>query len=220
MKRERADRIERIAERRTQGESLRTIAKEEGVSPTQVRHDLEAASGVQGCTPEPATGQVVGANGRPQAARKKPTVLCERCDRVGAVENCKACAEASKKAKERAKAEKEAEKAKANLAKFDDADEEVEDDKPESIEDIIKRKNGEIESFCRQAMKFVKDNFPKDEWLDDLGRGAGALKKFEDACATLRTAKCHAPCPKCEGGGCKSCRDTGRLPKLNYDQVA
>jgi hypothetical protein len=90
----------------------------------------------------------------------------------------------------------------------------------EPIEDVIRRKNGENESFCRGLMKYVELNLPSDPWLEDLNRREGALRKFQDGCTTLRSCKCTGPCPKCGGKGCRTCHDTGRLPKLNFDMVS
>lgn len=66
----RAARVERVAEAREDGKSLRAIAEEEGVSVTQVRDDLDAAT-VQGCTVEPKDGKVKGKDGKVRPAKAK-----------------------------------------------------------------------------------------------------------------------------------------------------
>jgi hypothetical protein len=48
----RAERIQRVAQARSEGESLRAIAEKEGVSQVQVRRDLEEASGEPGGSPD------------------------------------------------------------------------------------------------------------------------------------------------------------------------
>lgn len=93
-----------------------------------------------------------------------------------------------------------------------------EEAKDETMEDVIARKNSELESFCRKVMKLV-DEMPQDEWLAYNDRDKSAIQKFKDGCATIRTAKCHAVCPKCSGDGCKDCRKSGRVPKWQYDQL-
>jgi ParB-like chromosome segregation protein Spo0J len=103
------------------------------------------------------------------------------------------------------------------ISQFAKADEEDPEDEP-TIDDDIKTKNSMIESFCREAMKLVEE-MPRDVWLDDMGRRDAALQKFKDGCSTLRSAKCHAPCPRCDGAGCTECKETGRVPKLKYDQL-
>lgn len=70
IRKRRAERIERVAEKRAEGKSLRTIAEEEGVSRQTVLNDLDE-SGVNPLTPE-APEKVTGKDGRQQAAKKKP----------------------------------------------------------------------------------------------------------------------------------------------------
>jgi hypothetical protein len=53
--------VERVAEKRAAGKSLRTIAEEEGVSDTQIRSDIKEA----GANPfAPAPGKVTGRDGK------------------------------------------------------------------------------------------------------------------------------------------------------------
>ena len=127
------------------------------------------------------------------------------------VQNAAVKAVKKKKAKTVAAAVKE--------SKFDKPEDEK-DQAEETIEQVIARKNHDIESFCRSLMSFVTENFPKDEWLDDLNRNESALQKFKDGCTTLRSAKCCGPCPMCQGEGCQRCRKTGRVPKYTRDQMA
>jgi hypothetical protein len=117
LMRRRAERIERVAAARVEGESLRTIAEAEGVSLGQVQRDLETASTVSGDTVEPANGQVQGRDGRAQTAtpsipdrepgddseeieaeqeaqRGPKRILCEKCTRLGAARDCPQCAAA------------------------------------------------------------------------------------------------------------------------------
>ena len=88
-----------------------------------------------------------------------------------------------------------------------------------TMEQTIAAKNAAIESFCRRLMQFVEAEMPDDPWLDELNRKDAALQKFKDGCTTLRSAKCHADCPKCNGDGCKKCLNTGRVTKAAYDQL-
>lgn len=53
----RANRIKRVAEKRKEGKSLRTIAEEEGVDPKTIQKDLKDAAGVDPSTPEPTPEQ-------------------------------------------------------------------------------------------------------------------------------------------------------------------
>lgn len=145
-----------------------------------------------------------GKDGKERPA-SKPKVLCERCQRVGAVKDCEACKAARKKKK-----------------LTEDVDEEnakEEDDKPDpTTEEVISERNGRLESFCRKIMAVV-DEMPEDEWLDYMNRKGSALQKFKDGCAAVRSAKCHCACPMCKGAGCAKCEKTGRVPKYVYDQM-
>ena len=88
----RAARVERVAAARVEGQSLRAIAEEEGVSTTQVREDIKAAT-VQGCTVEPPDGQVVGKDKKKRAASNP--VKCANCKAKGLnIPDCPACAKA------------------------------------------------------------------------------------------------------------------------------
>jgi ParB-like chromosome segregation protein Spo0J len=71
-------RIQRVAEGRRQGKSIRTLAEEEEVSPGQVQRDLDAAT-VSGETVEPKGGKVTGRDGkdRPAARQKKATTSAD-----------------------------------------------------------------------------------------------------------------------------------------------
>lgn len=75
----RADkRRERVAAMRREGKSQRAIAEEEEISESQVRRDLEAASGAPGGAPEPETGKTTGQDGK-QYPPKKQKILCVHC---------------------------------------------------------------------------------------------------------------------------------------------
>ena len=63
----RAERVKRVAEKRQQGKSLRTIADEEGVSEKTVRKDIEEAT-ADGSAVEPGTGKVMGKDGKERPA--------------------------------------------------------------------------------------------------------------------------------------------------------
>jgi DNA-binding transcriptional regulator YhcF (GntR family) len=86
-------RRERVVEARRQGESVRTIAAQEGVSPSTVRDDLEQMERA-GAVVSPDGGKVKGRDGRQQSAFREAK-LCVRCQRLGKpVKDCKACAAA------------------------------------------------------------------------------------------------------------------------------
>jgi hypothetical protein len=86
----RRERIDRVAEARKAGESIRTIAEREKVSTTTVQRDLSQASTVTGVTVEPESGKSAGKDGKERPATR-PSIFCSRCARVGPVKGCQAC---------------------------------------------------------------------------------------------------------------------------------
>lgn len=90
-----------------------------------------------------------------------------------------------------------------------------------TMEEEIKKQASEIECACRAILKFANEQIEKltDPWMDDLNRRAGAIQKIKDCCETLRSCKCVAVCPKCEGEGCPKCHKTGRITKYMQQQL-
>jgi hypothetical protein len=70
-------RRERVAQAHADGQSTRQIAEAEGVSHTQVKRDLEAATGT-GVPVEPADGKVTGRDGKKRSARNARPAAVER----------------------------------------------------------------------------------------------------------------------------------------------
>lgn len=102
------------------------------------------------------------------------------------------------------------------------AEEAAEEPEPEddTAEGAMKQTNSEIEIFCRGLLKFAEENMPSDPWIKKDGRGDQAMQKIRDACATLRSCKCSAVCPKCDGEGCAKCLDTGRVTRYALEQMS
>ena len=72
--------MQRVAEKRKEGKSIRTIADEEGVDSKTIQKDLKEAAGVDGSTPEPEP-EVKGKDGKtykPKAARPSPPPAPQR----------------------------------------------------------------------------------------------------------------------------------------------
>jgi hypothetical protein len=82
----------------------------------------------------------------------------------------------------------------------------------------MEKVNHNIEVWCRAVSDLAKQ-CPEDAWISDRRLREGVIRKLKEACDFLRTVKCHALCPKCEGEGCTSCLKTGRMPKVKYDQL-
>jgi len=90
-----------------------------------------------------------------------------------------------------------------------------------TVEEIMEENASAIESLCRGITKFIEEGLAKldDPWLDDLNRRQGAIQKFNDGCKMLRSCKCVALCPKCEGEGCAKCHKTGRVTRYTLQQL-
>jgi hypothetical protein len=91
------------------------------------------------------------------------------------------------------------------------------DDSPEAQR---KAKNAEIEAFCRGLKAYIDENMPEDPWITQNGRGEQAKQKVTNACETLRSCKCSALCPRCNGEGCPRCLDTGRVTRYVLEQMS
>jgi len=92
-------------------------------------------------------------------------------------------------------------------------------DVPEpTTEEACEDHNRKNESFCRELTKWVKDNKPDVEYIDDAGRFEVLVQKVKNGCETVRTAKAVI-CPACNGDGCKTCKSLGYLPKMVAAQI-
>jgi ParB-like chromosome segregation protein Spo0J len=202
-------RQELVAELRADGKSVRAIADTLRVGVGTVHRDIEAASGVPIGTPEienPSVSEGSEPENTPSAdeSTESETPAPEPPKVTGR----------DGKTYPSSRPKTLAEQVDSDLAK------EQEDDKPQTIDEAIKQKNGEIESFCRKLMKLAEEEMPEDPWLAFNNRSGSALQKIKDACSTLRSAKCHCACPMCQGAGCKQCHATGRVTKYVWDQLA
>lgn len=80
----------------------------------------------------------------------------------------------------------------------------------------IEAQNSAVESFAKSLLAAFASP-PSDPWLDE-SRLNIAKDQIKSACATIRLAKAHEKaCPKCNGKGCKTCRNCGYLPKSSYE---
>lgn len=226
-------RIERIAARRQQGESQRAIAEAEGISQAQVARDLETVSGGQvnpPGSPEPQTAKIIGKDGK-QYPPQQSGILCDRCERVGAVKGCMACSEARK----------ESRKHKRRV----DAHEPI---KPSRNGEELKDNHGnDIPRKCKDAWgdKWIQqtfdflcvwaENFRKQRIADGMRKrakhfpffiakdvidGAGFISKYlDDLIDHLKTQRPDGVCPACDGDGCGDCRMSGLVPREVYKDL-
>lgn len=208
----------RVVDARVNGESLRTIAENEGVAVATVQRDLEAST-VPGGTVTPPDGKITGQDGREQPA-KKPRPLCENCQKskdkgvplIKKCEDCKALRAKPKKPK----------------PEPSDADETVILDclkkpVPEYLRDVFSQV-AEFRSIMHgiAALRSRCDDLGKHAaggWIDqqDLDR------MLKQAHAHLRFAMPHTECPKCRRKvkeKCPHCKGTGWLCESAYGSCA
>jgi hypothetical protein len=88
-----------------------------------------------------------------------------------------------------------------------------------TIEQRVKIQSRALESWCRQVMSLAKQLPENDAWLNEMDRRGSAIKKLQNACETVRSAKCTAVCPKCEGMGCESCHSSGMVTHYALGQI-
>jgi len=185
-------RQEIVGELRADGQSTRQIAETLGISKSTVDRNIAHIEDGK-LNPTVPNGTVENGNGPP----KSPEIVIGKD---------------GKKRKAKVKPKTLSEAVNAALA-----EQEAEQPEP-TIEEKIKAKNAEFESFCGALMKLA-DAMPDDPWLQFQNRRGGAIQKLRDCCETIRSAKCHSACPKCTGDGCKVCHETGRITKAALDQL-
>lgn len=236
LRRRREARVQRIAEARRQGQSLRAIAEKEEVSETQVRRDLESSTAPGDGAVEngskqgiPENGKVTGRDGRTRTATpEKTAILCDRCQRVGAVPGCNQCKEASKAAKEtKQKAKAEARKAGSETT---DAFGNV---VPKGCLDAWS--DGWIQEaydfLCSQSEAFRKrrlaDGMKKREkhypffHAPDFIDGVGfVIEYFDKLIQHVKDKRPAGVCPACGGEKCAECRFSGLVPRDLYKDLA
>lgn len=225
-------RRERVAAAREEGQSIRTIAEQEGVGVATVHKDLAEVSTVRGRTVEPKDGKVHGKDGYTQTANpvrppKPEPVLCARCsrnERTGqpAVNGCPMCKEARGGTKKAPKQQPEGE------APKDDYGNEI----PKRCRDAF------CDPWLRQTfdgISVLSAEFRKARYADGMNKRAKRYpffnaKDFIDGCGfviqyldnLLEHIKQNEPsgvCPSCEGKGCGHCRMSGMVPRSMYKEL-
>lgn len=91
--------------------------------------------------------------------------------------------------------------------------------KKEEPEDTMKSSNESIERFARKLKSALDDDRPTTAWIDR--NKWGIMESELDALlSTLRASKGYKDCPKCDGKKCKSCRNTGYMPRVIHDSTS
>lgn len=98
-----------------------------------------------------------------------------------------------------------------------------EDSEPEEVtlEYRMTEWNKQVEDLAR-AVSTCLDDAPTGPWLgegDDDNRLGIAKTQLKSAAATIRLAKCPHVCCKCDGKGCKACRQSGMMPKNTWEMM-
>jgi hypothetical protein len=84
----------------------------------------------------------------------------------------------------------------------------------ETVEDAMAAWNKRVDAFARSITALAK-SAPEGGWWDDSQANIVA-QNLKAAAGSARQAKCDNICPKCDGEGCKWCRETGFMPKQSY----
>jgi hypothetical protein len=225
QKARREARLERVAAARAEGQSVRTIAEQEGVSPGQIARDVkDALTNVSPETPsedvkEKPPETVVGKNGVNQPATHPP-ILCDRCKRVGAVKDCEACKEARKPKR-------------STLTKpKDPLKDHFGNDVPEKLRNVwgdpwiqdtydylcVMSENFRKERFASGMSKRAK-HFPffKSEDFED---GCGfVIQYLDELIEHMKLMRPAGVCPACEGAKCNKCKMSGFVPRELYKEL-
>lgn len=228
LQRRRQERVDRVAAARAQGQSQRAIADAEKVSVAQVRRDLEGAENDEktdredshvrrGGAPENKPPQdkpkTTGKDGKKYPA-KKPSTLCERCERIGAA-SCPECIAKTKRKPHKSDTPPIA----------SDADETV----------IVDAEGTTVPEQAREAFLVAKQLTEICRELDSIrtrveaiAKGPGGrLIRFDDIKQKLTDAKgnlwANRPthvCPYCHGKAkskpCECCKGEGWTSKLYW----
>lgn len=219
----RDERRKRIAGRREAGESIRKIAKAEGVSTRTVVRDLATVS------PDTVPEKVTGLDGveRPSSS----TILCDRCkrcDRVGQKrpKRCPECADLRRTGPKK---------------KQNSGEQNGEEEKP------VDAFGRELPARCRSAYKdhWIQETYDLLTTVNSqilkarLPEGMNKRKKhypffvvqdFNDAVGfvvdylgqLIEHMKDNRPagvCPSCEGKGCGTCKMSGMVPRKLYEEL-
>lgn len=227
----RQERLKRIAEARASGKSERQIAEEEGVSKTQVHDDLEEINSTGHPRPVHDVKQVdkvVGKDGKVRSARTKK--LCDRCQRVGEMTNCKACADLRAKGGKRKKGD--AHEPKKPVKDTDALHDNYGTEIPKKFRDAW------ADPWIQETYDFLcemSETFRMERLVEgmmkraryypffnatDFKDGCGFIMQYFDALIShLKDQRPDAVCPNCNGLACDKCRGRGLVPKNVYKEM-
>lgn len=241
----RQSRIERVIQRRKEGESLRMIAEKEGVSEAQVRADLQKST-AHGCAVEPESGMVMGKDGKERPARRPANSTAHSC----AVEPASGKPVVSVPEPQRPEPDH------TQRHPDDEVQRHPDDDPPKQQPQPAKKISTEnpVDGLGNPIPEKLRDVF-LDAWLADT---VGAIKQwheglsvkpiltgvrarykhypwlrlqdfieqvegldaaFELALETARQAVPFAVCDRCGGDGCDLCLHSGYVTQWKWEEL-
>jgi ParB-like chromosome segregation protein Spo0J len=159
---------------------------------------------------------------------KPAPLMCERCQRVGAVKNCGMCREVRKAAKPPAAKKKPKTPQPEAPAPLD----------PYGVEVPKRCRDAFADPWIQETIDYLEPLIT-EFWAKRLAGGMTARashypffkeQDFVDGCAFvgnyadqlldhLKTMRPAAVCPECVGGGCIHCRTSGLVPQSVYNEL-
>lgn len=222
----RAERVARVAEARSAGESLPSIAESEGVSIAQVQRDLEK-SGLPGGKPETKDGKVTGKDGKKYEASKPKKSNPEA---NGATKNQVSEREPGDDSESEAAATngQATRGTRSTQGQFDATGQAV----PTNLRDIFgdtwindARANvgrvldGMSVHGLKTALKGKSRHYPFLRAADVLQHFDDARTALEACLETLIAGQADIVCRLCAGEGCDDCRRCGHVPKWRHEEL-
>jgi hypothetical protein len=193
----RKERIERVANARANGQSIRTIAENEGVSPATVKKDVDSISGVHPRTPdeEPKVNGKDGKKYSPKKKEKKSGVHPRTPEKEVAVDNYrnplpKHC-----------------------LSTFQDPWIQA------AIDSITEMERNFREERIADGMAKRAKHYPffnQKDFIDGVGFVQNYLEQLSNHLNQYRPV---AVCPSCGGDKCADCRMSGLVYQELYEKL-
>lgn len=225
MAENRSERIDRVVGARVNGQSVRTIAEEEGVSIATIQRDLETAT-VSGDTVTPPDGKIIGKDDRKQPATKPEKPLCPRCARnkrtnQPSVKNCEMCRELRPKAERKERPEKHDDKPVGKDAFGNELPKRCRDAYQDPwIQETIDYLGVMVTEFWKtrmaDGMKKRAKHYPFINSKDFIDGYAMAGNTVDELIDHLKETRPAGVCPTCEGKGCGDCKMSGLVPRAVY----
>ncbi len=209
----RAKRIERVAEKRTEGKSIPVIAEEEGVSIGQVQRDIEKAkeSGLSGDKPEKVTGK----DGKKQPSTRQGRPKKPKPETPPEPQKDLLSDEPEEPPKPRTKPQKV-----PNVRLKDGLGNPVPDCVADTfgdtaLIDCVERINAahreilSIEAHIRTTLQRKAEFWPFAFYGESMKSLGHAADRIAEASSQLFIGIPFKVCPGCRGEGCKDCRNSG-----------